>query len=165
MQIGWCAALAKAPLLEELGYDYIEVPLATFGLEDAASVQAAATALADCALPTPAFGYFLPRDMPIVGPRVDTARVRNYLAYAAELMALVGGKVIAFGSGWARTPPPDWPPASTEQQLIEFLRLRPMHLRAAVPSSPSSLRTARRRGPSTTWRTRCAWRARSTVPQ
>jgi sugar phosphate isomerase/epimerase len=123
MQIGWCAALAKAPLLEELGYDYIEVPLATFGLEDAASVQAAARALADCALPTPAFGYFLPRDMPIVGPRVDTARVRNYLAYAAELMALVGGKVIAFGSGWARTPPPDWPPASTEQQLIEFLSL------------------------------------------
>ena len=121
MQIGWCAPLAEAPLLERLGYDYIEVPLAAFGLEDAASVQTAAKALADCPLPTPAFGYFLPRDMPIVGPRVDTARVRNYLAYAAELMALAGGKVITFGSGWARTPPPDWPPASTEQQLIEFL--------------------------------------------
>lgn len=123
MQIGWCAPLAKAPLLEQLGYDYIEAPLAAFGLEDAASVQTAARALADCPLPTPAFGYFLPRDMPIVGPRVDTARVRNYLAYAAELMAIAGGKVIAFGSGWARTAPPDWPPASTEQQLIEFLSL------------------------------------------
>jgi sugar phosphate isomerase/epimerase len=123
MQIGWCAPLAKAGLLRDIGYDYIEMPLAVFGLEDAASVQAAVKTLADCPLPTPAFGYFLPRDMLIVGPNVDTARVRNYLAHAAELMALSGGKVIAFGSGWARTAPPDWPPARTEQQLLEFLSL------------------------------------------
>jgi sugar phosphate isomerase/epimerase len=118
MQIGWCAPLAKAGLIEELGYDYIEVPLAGFGLEDSASVQAAAKALDDCRLPTPAFGYFLPRDMPIVGPSVDTVRVRNYLSHAAELMALSGGKVVAFGSGWARTAPPDWPLPRTEQQLL-----------------------------------------------
>ena len=123
MQIGWCAPLAKATLLKAIGYDYIEVPLAAFGLEDAASVGAAATALANCPLPTPTFGYFLPRDMQIVGPDVETARVRNYLAHAAQLMQLSGGRVIAFGSGWARTAPPDWPRARTEQQLIEFLSL------------------------------------------
>src|SRR6185295_4105582 len=99
MQIGWCAPLAKAGLIEQLGYDYIEVPLAGFGLEDSASVQAAAKALADCPLPTPTFGYCLPRDMPIVGPDVDTMRVRNYLGHAAELLTLSGGKVVAFGSG------------------------------------------------------------------
>ena len=123
MQIGWCAPLPKAGLLEELGYDYVEVPLAAFGLEDSASVQAAAQALADCPLPTPAFGYFLPRDMPIVGPDVDTVRVRNYLGHAAELLMLSGGKAVAFGSGWARTAPPDWPPVRTEEQLLEFLSL------------------------------------------
>jgi sugar phosphate isomerase/epimerase len=123
MQIGWCAPLAKAASLEKLGYDYIEVPLAAFGLEDAASVQAAVKALAGSPLPTPAFGYFLPRDMQVVGPTVDIPRVRNYLSHAAELMALSKGKVVAFGSGWARTAPPDWHPARTEQQLLEFLSL------------------------------------------
>ena len=86
MKIGWCAELREAALLQRLGFDFIELPLAAFGLEDRAKIDSAKTAVAAAPLPTAAFNQFFPRGLRLVGKEIDADRVRNYLAAAAEVL-------------------------------------------------------------------------------
>src|SRR3954468_19593840 len=84
--IGWCRPLADAPLMREVGLDFIEVALAPLGLENAESFAEAKREVAPSVLPTLAFNNFLPQDMRVVGPEADEARFRTYLARAAEIL-------------------------------------------------------------------------------
>jgi len=112
MKIGWCAALKDAGLVEQAGYDYIELPLAAQDFDSRAI---------DSPLPVGAFNYFFPQDMRIVGPDVDEARLDGYLARAAELMASVGARVAVMGSAWARNVPAGFDRAHAEQQILRAL--------------------------------------------
>ena len=87
MKLGWCGPIENAAIIAKAGLDFIEVPLAPFGLEDRTSLAAAKKAIAASPLPTLAFNLFLPRDMRVVGADVDLDRVKSYLGRAAELLA------------------------------------------------------------------------------
>jgi sugar phosphate isomerase/epimerase len=94
MKIGWCAELREAALLQRLGFDFIELPLAAFGLEDRARIDIAKAAVAAAPLPTAAFNQFFPRGLRLVGKEIDADRVRNYLAAAAEMLHHARAKVV-----------------------------------------------------------------------
>ncbi len=121
MQIGWCGAIGDAPLMKQVGLDFVEIPLAPLGLEDKATFAAAKRAVLDCALPTCAFNVCFPLDMRVVGPETDDRRARNYLSRAAELLAQARAKVVVLGSGWARNVPDHWDRSRAEAQFLQTL--------------------------------------------
>lgn len=121
--IGWCRPLSDAPLMRDIGLDFVEAALAPLGLEDRETFAAARKAVAGAALPTAAFNTFLPRDLRVVGPEADLPRFRDYLKRASELLALGEARVVVFGSGWARNIPEGWDRARGEEEMREALRL------------------------------------------
>ena len=54
MRIGWCEALQNAPLLEEVGCEFIELPWARDGLEDRETFAAAKKSVQGAPLPASA---------------------------------------------------------------------------------------------------------------
>jgi sugar phosphate isomerase/epimerase len=111
MKLGWCAPLQDAGLIKRAGFDYIELPLAA---QDFAAKIASP-------LPVGAFNYFFPQDMRIVGPDVDDARLDDYLARAAALMAGVNARAAVMGSAWARNVPDGFERARAEAQIVRAL--------------------------------------------
>jgi sugar phosphate isomerase/epimerase len=123
MKLGWCGPIENAAIIAKAGLDFIEVPLAPFGLEDQTSLAAAKRAIAACQLPTSAFNIFLPRDMRVVGPDIDIRRVKSYLGRAAELLAYAQSKIVVFGSGRSRNVPDGFDREKAEAQFIDSLLL------------------------------------------
>lgn len=121
MKIGWCGTLDDAGLMRDLGLDFIELPLFPFGLEDPQTFAAAKQAVARSPLPALAFNFFFPRDMSLVGPDIDERRIRNYLARAAELLAVAQAQVIVLGSGRSRNIPDGFERARAEDQFQQLL--------------------------------------------
>jgi sugar phosphate isomerase/epimerase len=124
MKFGVCAGVDKAKVLAEAGYDYIELPVGSVmpEAEEAVYNQRRKELLA-CPLVPEAFNSFLPGDLKIVGPAVDTQRVRRYLANALKRVSEVGGQVLVFGSGGARNVPEGFSRQRAWSQLVEFLHM------------------------------------------
>jgi len=120
-RIGWCAPLDAASIVRDLGFDFLEPPLAAFGLEDQASLDRAKAAVAQTALPIAAFNWFYPRDFRIVGDSVDRDRVQSYMRRAAELVQHAGAGAVGLGSGWARNVPDGFSRARARDQILESL--------------------------------------------
>jgi sugar phosphate isomerase/epimerase len=120
--IGWCRPLADAPLMRDIGLDFIEVALAPLGLENAESFAKAKRQVTRSALPTLAFNNFLPQNLRVVGPEADIPRFKVYLARAAELLAHGGARIVVYGSGWARNVPDGYERARAEAEFTESLR-------------------------------------------
>jgi sugar phosphate isomerase/epimerase len=121
MKLGWCGPIENAAVIEEAGFDFIELPLAPFGLEDQNSLAAAKKAIGVSPLPIWAFNLFLPRDMRVVGADVEPDRVKSYLGRAAELLAQAKSKIAVFGSGRARNIPEGFDRDKAEAQFIDAL--------------------------------------------
>jgi sugar phosphate isomerase/epimerase len=121
MKIGWCAELREAALLQRLGFDFIELPLAAFGLEDRARIDIAKAAVAAAPLPTAAFNQFFPRGLRLVGKEIDADRVRNYLAAAAEVLHHARAKVVVLGSASSRHVPDGFDQVQAEDQFLRAL--------------------------------------------
>ena len=121
MKIGWCAELREAALLQRLGFDFIELPLAAFGLEDRTKIDSAKAALAAAPLPTAVFNQFFPRGLRLVGKEIDADRVRNYLATAAEVLNHARAKVVVLGSASSRHVPDGFDQVQAEDQFLRAL--------------------------------------------
>jgi sugar phosphate isomerase/epimerase len=121
MKIGWCADLREAALLHRLGFDFIELPLTAFGLEDRARIDTVKAAVATAPLPTTAFNQFFPRNLRLVGKEIDADRVRNYLAGAAEVLHHAHAKVVVLGSASSRDVPDGFDQAQAEDQFLRAL--------------------------------------------
>ena len=119
MKLGWCAPFAKAGLVKDIGYDYLEVPTAGFGLEDDASLVAAKKAVENTPIPLPVFNWFYPQDFRTVGEHVDAPRIKSYLRRAAELMHHAGAKAAVLGSAWSRNVPEGYSREVAKKQIIE----------------------------------------------
>jgi sugar phosphate isomerase/epimerase len=121
MKIGWCADLREAALLQRLGFDFIELPLAVFDLEDRARIDTAKTAVAAAPLPTTAFNQFFPRGLSLVGKEIDADRVRNYLSAAAEVLHHARATVVVLGSASSRHVPDGFEQVQAEDQFLRAL--------------------------------------------
>jgi sugar phosphate isomerase/epimerase len=117
-KFGWCSSIKDAELIGRLGYDFIEVALSSLKLEEHAKLLAPVLA---SPIPVKAFNVFFPGDLKIVGPAVDTARVRNYIEKAAEVLSKAGASIIVLGSGGARNVPEGWDRTQAEEQFTQVL--------------------------------------------
>ena len=119
MQLGWCGNLSKAALVQEAGYDYLELPLNGFDLSDESGLRQAKQQVAASPLPAPVFNSFFPKDFRIVGEAVDTARIKDYMARCAALTQHAGARVAILGSGWSRIVPDGFSRDHARQQLLD----------------------------------------------
>jgi sugar phosphate isomerase/epimerase len=125
MRFGCCADPEMGDVLAQVGYDYIELSVSRHLQPEVADAgwSALRRAIEAQPLPTEAFNTFLPADLKVTGPAVDGERIRSYLGVAFERAAALGGQLIVFGSGGARTIPQGFPRQTAWQQLLDFVRM------------------------------------------
>lgn len=119
MKIGICTGIQNIHTYGEMGFDYIEVSVtALMEMTQQAFEQAAAQAK-QASISVEACNILFPGGGPIrlVGPEADPAALREYLTEAVRRAAVVGAKVMAFGSGALRARPEGFDPETAHQQL------------------------------------------------
>ncbi|MCX6044634.1 MAG: sugar phosphate isomerase/epimerase [Chloroflexi bacterium] len=122
MKIGCCCPLEQAEIAQAAGFDYLECPLVSLRAEeDDATFAPVLGQYRAAALPVWAFNIFLPGDLKVVGPHLESARIHRYVKTALARAQLVGAQLIVFGSGRSRMIPPDFPRTQAIAQLVEFL--------------------------------------------
>ena len=124
MRFGCCAGLDKAEVLQDAGFDYIELGVGTVLPERPASeFESVMEQIKALRIKPEAWNCLIIGDIKLTGPNVDFYRVERYLRTAFERIASLGGKVVVFGSGGARNVPDDFAESKARQQILEFLAL------------------------------------------
>lgn len=125
MEYGVCGDGALAGEAAAAGFDFVEMgvagalmPLAneTRFAESLARIEAAA-------LPCRALNCFIPGEMKIVGPEVDSAALERYVGTACSRASRAGVETIVFGSGGARRIPDGFDAARAGEQILAFGRM------------------------------------------
>ena len=114
--------LASVAELAALGVDYIEPALSKLAALPDAELAAARQRVAATGLRAEAMNWFVPGDLKLTGPAVDTARVLAYLERSLAIAESFGVQRIVFGSPGARSHPDGFPREQAWQQLVVFLR-------------------------------------------
>lgn len=120
-RFGWCRGIEDAPLLKELGFDFIECKVTDLQLENREEMRKRLPLYERSPLPVQAFNVLFPGGLSVVGPDVDAPRLRSYVGRAAEAIARIGARVVVFGSGKARNVPDGWHRERAEEQIVELL--------------------------------------------
>lgn len=124
MRFGCCAGLDRIQTIQDAGYDYIELPVATVKAESPDSeFDAVRQVMENVDIVPEAWNCLLPGDMKVVGPEIDKYRIERYLRTAFERIEELGGEIVVFGSGAARRVPDGFPQQTAEDQIIEFVTL------------------------------------------
>ena len=122
MKFGCCANLQDVPILESCGYDYVELPVAVVcphkGDKEYAKIS---RQIKSFGIKPEVFNCFIPTDMKIIGTQIEQRQRMQYVEIAVHRVAELGGKLIVFGSGGARSVPPGLPYTEASKQLERFL--------------------------------------------
>jgi sugar phosphate isomerase/epimerase len=124
MQFGCCASIDKAAEVAVAGFDYLEAAVTSLipDEDDAAFAPVLAKYQAS-PVPVKAFNLFLPRDLQIVGPNVDEARMKQYAKRAVARIRQVGATRAVMGSGRSRNIPEGYSREKAVAQIVHFLTL------------------------------------------
>ena len=120
MKIGCCGSVDQVQILSELGFEYIEPPVAAVADEEFSRL-ARATEKYD--LKPEVFNCFLPASLPVVGPDVNQVAICKYLNKVLPRIESLGGEVVVFGSGKARKIPQGFSRETATNQLMIFLEM------------------------------------------
>ncbi len=122
--IGMCINPDKVSELAP-GYDYLELTVsgALNPLEDDATMAPRLASLKALQPPVRAFNVFVPGALRITGPEVDWDRLAGYVDRAVARAQALGGKIIVFGSGGARSIPEGFRRDEAWKQLVRFCNL------------------------------------------
>jgi sugar phosphate isomerase/epimerase len=133
MRFGVCGGPEMAETAAVAGYDYFEwgVQALLKPREPRAAFLDARARAASAALPCEACNVFLPADLKIVGPVVDTPAIDTYVRTACERAAEARLATIVFGSGGARRIPDGFPRERAMDQIHAFLELAARHAESA----------------------------------
>lgn len=124
MRIGCCSGLDQVHIAHAAGFDYVECTVVSLGPEaDEDAFGEIEAAWRDAPLRPLACNVFLPRDLKVVGPDVDWARVEHYVTSAMARVDRIGGRLVVFGSGGSRSMPDGTSLSIATAQLVDFLRL------------------------------------------
>ena len=124
MQFGCCAKIDMAAEVHAAGFDYLEAGVTSLipNEDDAAFAPILAQYQAS-PVPVRAFNLFLPRDLKIVGPDVDEARMKQYVGRALSRIQEIGAKTAVIGSGGSRNIPDGFPRDEAIKQIVHFMHI------------------------------------------
>ena len=118
-------------IVEEAGGDFLELGVSLVTPEQPEPVfDRLRVALEGSSLVAETFSSYVQSDIRLVGHLRDRKRIENYVAVSARRVAALGGKIIGFGSGKARSIPDGVSRETAEAHLVEFLHLAAGHARA-----------------------------------
>ena len=126
--------------LTDWGYDFAEIGARTLlPFDDEGTFAPRREALQRSGVSIEAMAGFIPESVPVIGPEVDWAKVRGYLATTLGRAAEVGVVVVNWGSVQSRRVPADWPMSRAWQQIEQAAGLiaeiaKPLGITIAVES-------------------------------
>jgi D-psicose/D-tagatose/L-ribulose 3-epimerase len=122
IKVGRCGKISELAETKAAGFDYLELAVREVAkLSDAEFAQFQAKHK-EVGLPTPVANLFLPNEMKVVGPGIDQGPVVEYARNAFDRVALLGVKIIVFGSGGARKVPDGFSHDEAFAQLVDFAK-------------------------------------------
>ena len=124
MKFGCCTSLDNIGIVEKAGYDYVELPVNSVKPEaEEKQFLEVRKQVEQFELKPEVFNCFIPAHLKIVGPSTDSTRIYNYVRMALERMAILGAKIVVFGSGGARKIPEGFSREKALRQLEDFLEM------------------------------------------
>jgi sugar phosphate isomerase/epimerase len=124
-------------IVERAGCDFLEFGVSVVAPEQPEPVfERLQATLRVTHLVPECFSSFVPPDITLVGDARERKRIEAYVAVSARRVAALGGKIIVFGSGKARSIPQGFSRKTAEDHLVEFLNL------AADPAGANGIRIA-----------------------
>lgn len=108
--------------LQKLGFDYIELSLATIAAFSHSEFEILQSRLLSARLQCEACNNFFPPWFRLTGPERDLDALLAYAVPAMTRAAALGTKIIVFGSGPAKMVPEGFPKIQAWDQLTELLR-------------------------------------------
>ncbi|MGC8862645.1 MAG: sugar phosphate isomerase/epimerase family protein [Armatimonadota bacterium] len=124
MRFGCCVGLDKMGIVQEAGYDYVELPVSTVKAEAPdAEFEPIREQVQAFEIVPEAWNCLLPGDLKVTGPEVDRYRIERYLRTAFQRIEELGGELVVFGSGGARNVPQGFSMAEARDQIVEFVTL------------------------------------------
>jgi sugar phosphate isomerase/epimerase len=120
MRWGCCTTVDNLALLEDVGYDYLELTMVS--LADREQYDKIKTAVDKSKLRVEAFNVLLPSDIKVVGPEVDWDEISGYVKAVLPRAEDLGGKVVVFGSGRSRRVPEGFPQEKAREQVVDFVK-------------------------------------------
>jgi len=131
MRLGCCLnTLAKtetrvgdenAALFHELGYDYIELPLAQIMDLSEEDFSRMCGSIRTLGIPVEACNNFFPASIRLTGENANLHGTLEYVRRATDRAAKMGVKVIVLGSSDAKNIPEGFPYVRAKEQLISLL--------------------------------------------
>ncbi len=110
--------------MEQAGCDFAELGVGMVCPEQPESdFEKLKVALEKVELIPECFNSFLPADLKLAGPDRDMERAGDYVEIAAQRVSSLGGQIIVFGSGGARSYPEGFSPDRARTELMEFLNI------------------------------------------
>jgi len=132
MKIGICVNLPapdgepKGPdtiaLASELGYDYVELPLAPLAELDESGYRRVREKLGEASIKCETFNIFFPARVRLTGENRDEALVAEYIGRALERAGEVGAKIVVFGSSGAKNVPEGFLHEKAFWQIVETMK-------------------------------------------
>ncbi len=123
MRFGVCFDLAKAELIQNLGFDYIEGHVTKIAAMSDEEFDALCEQLSKLKIKVEACCVLFPGSLRLTGPDADLKAVSDYLDRAFARLERLGTQTVVFGSGGARKIPEDFDRAAAWHQMIEVGRL------------------------------------------
>jgi len=124
MKFGFCVGMDKCDSIKKAGFDFIELGVGTVVPDQSEEkFQKIKKELDKLSLPVLAFNCFIPGSFSIIKSYMEGKEdVLLYAKTAIRRVAEAGGKVIVFGSGWARRRPDDVDRDTALKMLESFSR-------------------------------------------
>ncbi len=119
--LGQGTGVEMAERVAAVGFDYLELPVARFAVVSDAEFESIRQRVKATGLAVESCNDFFPPDLKLVGPTADSAKILTYAAQALSRAALLGAKIVVFGSGGARTVPESFPQEKAYKQLVHLL--------------------------------------------
>jgi sugar phosphate isomerase/epimerase len=123
VRLGICCGPQRAKFVQEVGYDYVELDPSRFLTGTDEQFQALKEQMQDLDITVDAFNCLFPGSMKVVGPERDLGAIEDYLQLVFPRARALGGRIIVFGSGKARSYPEDFSREEAMMQMREFLAM------------------------------------------
>jgi sugar phosphate isomerase/epimerase/lysophospholipase L1-like esterase len=122
VEVGYCSPLKELEAVKAAGFDYAELRASEIAALQDAEYDALFPRLKKLQLRTPAANLFVPREVPLTGPKVDHEQQLAYVRKALDRVSRLGVKVQIFGSSAARNYPDGFSKEEAFKQLVDFLK-------------------------------------------
>ena len=118
MQFGVCAPVSEAGKLAKMGFDYLEVSVASLAEMTDAQFEAFCAENNAAPIHAEAANCMFPGSLRLTGEDADFAAVQSYLDRAMARLQAAGVSVAVFGSGGSRRVPEGFPKERAWAQLV-----------------------------------------------